>query len=66
MKVKIKSYKPHSNCYTWYGHLIGQIVNVKRLYPHNQDFLINDENVKTCGTIWDCAIHESDVEIIEE
>lgn len=29
MLVKIKSYKPYSNCYTWYGNLIGKTVNVK-------------------------------------
>lgn len=65
MLVKIKSYKPNSVCYAWYGDLIGIIVNVREKEKHQQDYVIDDRKVSSSGTIWDCAIHESDVEIIK-
>jgi len=65
MLVKIKSYKPYSICYTWYGNLIGKTVNVKPKKEHQRDYIIDDPNIETLGTIYDCAIHEDDIEIIE-
>jgi len=66
MLVKIKSCQIYSKCYRWYAHLIGRTVKVKKHEGLNRDYIIDDERIKTTGTIYDCAISPDDVEVITE
>lgn len=65
MLVKIVSYKPYSQCYAWYKGLIGKTVNVKEKSSYQEDYIIDDPEVHSSGTIWDCSIHKSDVVIVD-
>lgn len=65
MLVKIKSYKPHNQCYGWYGHLVGRIVNVRKKLHFQEDYIVDDPCSGSYGTIFDSAIHKSNVEILD-
>jgi hypothetical protein len=66
MLVKIKSYQPYSNCYSWYGYLVGKTVKVKKARGYNRDYIIDDGSIITTGTIFNCGFSADDVEIISE